>query len=139
MNIPNLKILDHTGDIGFELQARNMAELFSDAALGMAKLICPDFNGTGVFRSVLVNADDQEMLMVSWLSEINFFFQTEQYLPSKVKIIFMEKTSITAVLDGNMVQPGKTPVETDIKAVTYHMLYVRETDQGASARILFDI
>ncbi len=139
MKIPGLKIIDHTGDVGFGLQARDLGELFSRAGLGMAALVCPDFDGTGISRCVLVNADDVDMLMVSWLSEINYFFQTEQYLPSKVDIVNMEKTSMTAVLDGDMVRPSETPVETDIKAVTYHKLYVRETEHGWSARIIFDI
>jgi SHS2 domain-containing protein len=87
---------------------------------------------------IRVEGDDDEQLMVNWLSELNFLFQTRQFVPVK---IFVEMTAhnLAATVTGDTFDPQKHSVATEIKAITYHRLDVVSEENGWRAQILFDI
>jgi SHS2 domain-containing protein len=135
----DFEIFDHTADVGIRLRRNTREELFRDAALAMFSIMAPEsaFDAR-LTQKVRVEGDDDEQLMVNWLSELNFLFQTRQFLPVE---IFMEMTAhdLQATLKGDTVDPQKHIIVTEIKAITYHCLEVKKERGGWKAQILFDV
>jgi SHS2 domain-containing protein len=62
--------IEHTADIAIRIRGRDLAELFVNAAYGMAcQLSNPDAVKQTVERRIELDAYDAETLLVSWLGE----------------------------------------------------------------------
>jgi SHS2 domain-containing protein len=48
-------------------------------------------------------------------------------------------TSVRATARGEKIDPARHVIQTEIKAVTYHGLYVREVENGWEAQVIFDV
>jgi SHS2 domain-containing protein len=140
MDLPGVEIIDHTGDIGIRITAPSREKLFATAAKAMVQLILPS-RGTGPTeqRHYQATGDDDEQLLVNWLSEINFYFQTEQFLPCEILTLEMKDNSLEAGVTGNVISLEHDSIHTDIKAVTYHRISVKETHDLWTAQVIFDI
>ena len=135
----DIDFFEHTADVGFRLQRPTRELLFADAARGMFYLIAPDSEFSSEIRkSVSAQGDDDEQLFVNWLSELNVIFQTELFVPVEFDSIKMTADSISAQVSGERVNPEKHNIELEIKAVTYHKLYVKHENEW-KAQVIFDI
>lgn len=90
-------------------------------------------------RSVEAAGDDLEQLLVNWLSELNFLFQTEPFLLAEVISMQIDGLSVRAEIAGESRALREHEIGTEIKAVTYHKIYVRQTADGWEAQVIFDI
>jgi SHS2 domain-containing protein len=131
---------DHTGDLGIEVTAGTLARLFELAAQGMFGLLT-DVATIRDSKSVhiQVEASDRAALMVRWLSELNFVHLTEGLLFARFDLESIDDYHLDAVAWGEPFDPGRHPMHTEIKAVTFHDLLVEERNGGWHARIIFDI
>jgi SHS2 domain-containing protein len=135
----DIEFFDHTADIGFRLQRPSKRELFRDAALAMFHIIEPDTNYRDlVDYEITIENDDLEELMVNWLSDLNFYFQIEGYVPLNIRLIFAEH-GLTALIQGYAVNRSVHNSEIEIKAVTYHKIYVKQEADMWKMQIIFDI
>lgn len=134
----DFEIWEHTADVGIRLARRSRPQLFCDAGLAMFRLMIPEGDFTAASKEFLrIKGDDDEQLMVNWLSALNYLFQTRQFVPVVIKVKMTERL-LTAELLGDTFDPQRHQATTEIKAVTYHMLQVQR-QKGWSAQILFDI
>ncbi len=134
-----IEFFDHTADIGFRLQRPSKKELFRDAALAMFHVIEPDTRYRSlVDYEITVESQDLEELMVNWLSELNFYFQIEGYVPLNIRLTFAAN-GLTALIQGYVVNHAVHNSEVEIKAVTYHKIYVKQVDGLWKAQVIFDI
>ncbi len=136
-----LREIDHTGDIGIEVSAADLAQLFERAAWGMFSVLT---NLRSVrpraARAVTVEGTDREDLMVQWLSELNFLHVTQHVLFSKFSVDDLEDLRLSAMAWGEPIDPERHTVHTEIKAITYHQLAIREADDGEwHVQIIFDM
>jgi SHS2 domain-containing protein len=138
------KFKDHTADIAVDVEADNLSELYIGAAYAWHESIT-DTKIDGVLerKSVTLNEENIEILLVSILSELNFLFQTENWLLSSVKQIELNKKNdiwnLSVILLGSKFIRGELKLKTEIKAVTYHQMDIQEKKGKYSTRIVFDI
>jgi SHS2 domain-containing protein len=90
-------------------------------------------------RKIEVEAGDVEALLVAWLSELNFRCVTELELFCEFVIDAISPTSARATVRGEKIDPARHVIQTEIKAVTYHELFVREVEGGWEAQVIFDV
>jgi SHS2 domain-containing protein len=133
------EVIDHTADAGIRVEAASLPELFAEAAVGMFEIIC-DMEGVGTSYegNVRVEADSPEDLMHDWLAELLFIHETEDVLLSKFTVEH-RGNAVDARVIGQKIDPEKHLLKTEIKAVTYHMLTVREEGERWHANVLFDV
>lgn len=146
--MPIFEQLPHTADIKIRVFGKTKEELFKHALMGMFKviglhaigcikrgdiLLCPDLPKQ---HNVEVSSPDIESLMVDflsealWLSDVN----NEAYLDAQIHVF--SDTHIDATVLGVEVS-GFDVVE--IKAVTYHDLYIKQIGNIWQAELVFDI
>lgn len=137
---PRYSVMEHTADVGIIIDSATLPELFANAAYGMFDLIVGVDNiCAGEAMSVEVLADDYEELMVNWLSELLFMFETQELLCSEFEINAFGDCHLDAMVRGEQYSTERHPLTHLIKAVTYSGLRIEKQDSLYRARIVFDI
>lgn len=132
--------IDHTADVGYRLFAPNLAELFAVGGCALFDAMTElDSIQLQFEREIEVAADDVEALFVAWLAELNFYCITKFELYAEFKIAEISPTALRATVRGEKIDPARHVIQTEIKAVTYHELYVREMPNGWEAQVIFDV
>ena len=133
------EILEHTADAGVIARGADMKEAFANAAKGLFSLITElDDVAEVVHRDIAVAAPDRESLLVAWLNELIYLFDTENILLKRFDINRLDNTSLKARGYGEKVARGRHKLKLGVKATTYHMLKIDENN-GVSVQVLFDI
>jgi len=134
------EIIDHTADIGINAYGRTLKDLFSNAATALFSLISDTEQVQAIeTRTVSVSAPDRESLLVRWLNELIYLWDTEHLLLSRFKIARLTSHRLDAECSGERLDPSRHRVHRDVKAATYHMLQINRDSQGYQTRIIFDI
>ena len=134
------RILDHTGDIGIRVWGKTLPILFSHAGWAMfdlitfAKRIKPEKD-----REISVTAPDREALLVAWLGELLYTFETQNMVFSKFEIYKFSDTCLEARIWGEPFQETRHLLKLQIKAVTYHQLRIWQERGLWKAEVIFDI
>ena len=132
--------LDHTGDLGMRVFGADLHELFAHAAWGLFDLMTDaERIEPRISRDLSVEALDLEDLMVRWLGELLYAYDTDRFLTVNVDFHTLEPTRLHATLRGEPFDAARHPIDTEIKAVTYHQIAVERLDAGWQARVIFDI
>jgi SHS2 domain-containing protein len=137
---PKYQLIDHTADAGIKAYGSNLAELFSNAALGLFEIIANlDKVHLRTERVVHVKAPDREALLVNWLSELNYFFLTKREIYKEFQIDEITDTKLLARVKGEDLDFDRHEIYTEVKAVTYHKLSIKEIAQHWEAQVIFDL
>ena len=80
-----------------------------------------------------------EEILVYWLSELLYLFSTEGLIMDKADIQKLDSSCIQAEVTGKIFNPEFHRVKTEIKAVTFHELEVKDTGRGYEAQVIFDV
>lgn len=134
------RLIEHTADIGIEARGDSRQELFVAAACGLRDILLGGVNirhDTEV--SVEVQGADDGELLVNWLNEIIFLFDTKFLLPAAFAIERLEKNHLNARVTGATFDPALHSVEREVKAATYHQLFLEQRSGIWFARIFLDL
>jgi len=133
------EIIEHTSDIGIRAEGIELAQAFANAARGMFSLITDIEKVDEVlYRDVEVTAPDREALLVEWLNELIFLFDTEQLLLKRFYISELTDTRLKARCYGEKVDRSKHELRIGIKSATYHMVKI-EKNSNYQVQVLFDV
>ena len=135
----DFEIVDHTADVGIIAYGASMNQAFANAAKALFSLIAELDNVEEVLhRDIELLAPDQESLLVDWLNELIYLFDTENIIFKRFDIIELNDTQLKARSYGEKVDSLKHILKIGVKAATYHMLKVDKTN-GCKVQVLFDI
>jgi SHS2 domain-containing protein len=134
------EVFEHTADIGLNVYGSTLPELFIHAAQGMESLmVAPEQVQVRVNREIVVEGHDKISLLIAWLNELIFLFDTEYLLLHQFQIDVLTETQLKARASGEPYDAQRHDLSSAIKAVTWHEAVVEQTDDGYKARIIFDI
>jgi len=137
------RVLEHTADTGLVVEAASREELFAEALAGFTDTITVLAQvGAGEERSLAVEGASLEDLLVDWLGELLYRFETEGLLFRRAQVAIEGEPPdlrLRARAWGEAYDPARHPLKVLVKAVTYHALEVRLTDGVWRARVLLDI
>ncbi len=134
------EVFEHTADIGIHAYGSTLAELFVHAAQGMESLmVAPEQVRSLASREIAVEGHDSVSLLIAWLNELIFLFDTEYLLLRDFVIDSMSEAHLTARATGEPYDAQRHDLSSAIKAVTWHEAAVTRSNVGYKARIIFDI
>lgn len=134
------EVFEHTADIGLRVYGKTLPELFIHAAQGMESLlVAPEQVRGTVGRTITVEGHDHLSLLISWLNELIFLFDTEYLLFRDFEIDALSETRLTAHATGEPYDAQRHALSSAIKAVTWHDAHIEVTEDGYSTSIIFDI
>jgi len=135
----DFEIIDHTADVGIIAYGADMKQAFANAGRALFSLIT-ELDGVEevIHRDAELTATDEESLLVEWLNELIYQFDTEGVIFKRFDIIQLDNTRLKARGYGEKVDKSRHKLKIGVKAATYHMLKVDKGD-GCKVQVLFDI
>lgn len=134
------EVLDISGDVGIRAFGRSLEELFINSASGMYNLIT---NTEKVERKrnidIQLQSHSLDGLLVSWLNELIFQFDTYGFIGRDVKIKELSEYKLKASLSGEDFDETRHEKRLLVKAATYHQLRIEKVGGEWKAEIIFDI
>ena len=128
--------IEHTADIAIRVRGRDLAELFANAAYGMAcQLADPDAVTQTNEQQIELDAYDTESLLVSWLEELLYLGEREECIFAVFDVLQVSPTQLRATVRGGPVEEHGA----HIKAVTFNELEIVRTDAGYETTVVFDV
>jgi SHS2 domain-containing protein len=134
------EILDHTADIGIIIHGDNLKALFENAGEAFFNLIT-DLRKVKrrIERRVNIGGESLDRLMVDWLSELLYLHDVENLLFRGFKVDSVGEDGLRAIVKGELFQEGVHVIKTEVKAVTYHQIEVRQVNRGWRAQVILDL
>lgn len=133
--------IEHTADAGMRVRGNTLRDLFNHAAQGLFEMIAVvDTIDETLSIDVEIVAESVEMLFVKWLDELIFRHETEEIFFKRSNILNISSKELSAHVYGEPTNFDKHIVYTEIKAVTFHQLYVIQNPNGVwEAQVIFDL
>ena len=135
------ELIDHTADVGVKAYGKSLPEAFENAAKGMFDIITDssEIESIGQF-DINLEAPNIEQLLVDWLSELLYLHSAQNLVFGFFKIMEFDdkKSSLQGRVFGEKLNISKHKIGSEIKAVTYHMLEVKNK-KPFHVQVLFDI
>jgi SHS2 domain-containing protein len=137
------EFFDHTGDIAVSLRGPTLPQLFGAAATAFTDSITTiDRVEPKRPEEVDLDAPELDLLLVDFLSELLYRFDTRGWLTRYAELDLTEKDggwSLQGTLRGERLEPERHDVKLLVKGVTYHGLHVRRVAGEWTAKVVFDI
>ncbi|MBI4344439.1 MAG: archease [Euryarchaeota archaeon] len=129
-------------DVAFEAWGRDLGELFEAAALATFEVMV-DLEGveSKVVKEIELENEEMDRLLYDWLSELVYLKDAEAMLFSRfqVRIKGDGRYRLRAEAMGEEIDQARHRLRADVKAVTYHLFYLKKTEEGYRARVVLDI
>lgn len=134
------RTIEHTADIGIEVEAEDLPTLFAGAASCMFGLVVD----TGTVRpeesvDVRLEGADLQELLFKWLNELIYILDARSLLLSRFAVERIGEDGLEATVLGERVDPGRHEIREEIKAATYHEMVVENRGDRWFARVILDV
>ena len=127
--------IEHTADWEIKVWAPDLPSLLVSAAQGMYQLSNTVLaEGPRVVRDFEICFDDQESLLVDFLSELLFLGEQQRVAFDDYLFEFRDQVIKVQVCGAPIDQQAK-----EIKAVTYHGMKILEKEGSLEVNIVFDV
>jgi len=134
------RFIDHTGDLGIEVYGQSLKELFENAGQAFFLVITDSSRvQQKVERVITLPFEDLGTLMVDWLGQLLYLHDVDGILFCQFEVKKIEAGSFVASAWGEFFQEGRHVIRTEVKAVTFHQLEVRERRGRWHARVILDL
>jgi SHS2 domain-containing protein len=140
MSEAGFRVIDHTADAGIEAWGPDLPALFTNAALAVMTIyLDPGTIRTTREIKVHLAGDGLAELMVSWLNELIYLFDSEQLLLREFSFSNLDTGGVEATCRGERADRERHQLHTGIKAATYHELKLLNVDGTWHATVYLDL
>lgn len=129
-------------DVALDVDGHDLDDLFATAARALADLMVdPATLGSDQTREIALSAPRLDLLLFDWLSELIYLKDAQgQVFPEvAVHVVDGEPARLDARLRGGRIDPARTALRADPKAVTFHQFALERRGAGWRARIVIDV
>lgn len=132
--------IEHTADLGMEIEAADLPGLFASGAEALYSLIA-DRSGIEEREeiSVVATGDDWEELFHAWLRELLAQFNLKGFVGGRCEITSLAPGRAEGRINGESLDLKRHRFYTEIKGVTYHGFRVWQEGGTWRARVIFDV
>ncbi|MFQ5903708.1 MAG: archease [Candidatus Binatia bacterium] len=132
--------IEHTADLGIEVEATDLPSLFASAGEALYGLIA-DPSGMELKEELEISAAGEgwEELFHSWLCELLAQFNLKGFVGKRCEVIRLEPGCVDARVQGEILDLDRHRFHTEIKGVTYHGLKIWQKNSTWHARVIFDV
>lgn len=140
VSVPGFQQIPHPSDIGLEAFGKNLEQAFEQAAAGLFSLM----TGAGQIKiketkKIKVTGADEKELLVNWLNELIFLFETQHWIPGRFFVKITAPFSLTAEIGGEKIDSRRHKFVLEIKAATYNKLAIKKEKDCTWVRVVFDV
>jgi len=146
MNLPikkNYTFLEHMVDAFIEAHGKNLEEAFESAGMALVDtMIHIEKVDEKIKEHIIVNGWDLKSLLYNWLEDLLIKVTSEGKVYSSFKVKISKREGIyelEAIAKGENLDIGKHEPKIEVKAVTYHMMEIKQNRKGVTLRFLLDL
>ena len=128
-------------DSAFEAEAESLEDLFRTCAIALFDVMADTSTIESKSKEdVELVSDNLDELLFDWLAELIYLKDSKSMLFGRfeVKIEQADGFKLTASAWGESADQKKHKVRVDVKAVTYHLLEVKQVDSKWMAKVVLD-
>jgi len=137
------KFIDHTADIACEVSGDTLEELFTASVEAWRSSVVEDTKyREREIKKFKLKASSKEQLLVDFISEINYYLFTHNWLFNLVVELEIKQKNNNWILStkiGGMSVSQDVEIKQEIKAVTFHQMNIEKRDNKYCTLIVFDI
>jgi SHS2 domain-containing protein len=129
-------------DCAVRIEADDLDDLFETGAAALVDLMVDPATVTrSVERRIDLTAPRVDLLFYDWLSELIFRKDRDRevYPETRVRVTGPGPVTLQARVRGGMIDPPRTGLRADAKAVTFHRFSVEPAGAGWRAEVVIDI
>jgi len=135
--------VEHPSDIGFRAYGHNLAEAFENAALALFEIMV-DTSKVEPLEKVDIDlgAEDEKALLYDWLDRLIYFHDSRNLVLSRFSVKITRTPNglkLSARAWGEAFDPGKHPERAAVKAMTYHMMEIKQEPRKCYVQAVVDI
>lgn len=134
-------LIEHTADIGARIYGRDLNQLFCNAATALFSLLV-DLKKESIPSipiNIELNGESLEDLLVKWLAELLYYFETRHLVLSHFWIDDLTDKKLVGGAKGVKFDSLRHRYKEVIKGVSYHSLEIKKTNDGLETTVIFDI
>ncbi len=151
------RVFDHTADLGLRVEAHSREALFEEAGRAFTALIVEEPHASVRERQrvdVALTASDPADLLFDWLHALLVAFEVRHLLLVRFAVRLVELAEPGGVVAredregglrlrasawGERVDPARHRLVREVKAITYHGLWLRPEGAGWAAEVIVDV
>lgn len=134
--------IEHTADIGMRVWGKDLKDLFENSAQVMFGLLI-EHKGNAICRAeekeINIAAVDKESLLHDWLAELLSLYEAKRVVFERFDIKKINEKALKATLYAVPLTCKNHTIKTEIKAVTYHKLFIGGNKGRLKAEVIFDV
>lgn len=136
--------VDHPADVGFRAYGTNLEEAFENAALALSEIMADTEKVKSEMDfSIDIEAEDLEALLFDWLDHFLYLMDTERFISSRFEVKNIrsedEGFSLSGRAWGEKYDSNRHGPGSGVKAITYHMMEIEETEDGYVVQVVVDV
>ena len=133
------KFLEHTADIKFQAFGKSIEEMFGNSALAMFNSMYDGKVKDKKKLKVKAKGKDFESLLYNFLEELLVLFDGEGFFLSKEGKMKIDKKKF--LLEAEVVgdDAKNYTFDIDVKAITYHQMFVKQEKGGWICQVVVDV
>ncbi len=145
---PGVREVDHTADMGIEIEGPTREAIFRRAAHGMFALMLDEEPGLSSKETwsadarahdahhIALRARTVDTLLARWLQELLYLYDAQRLVPTRFEFESLSDTHLVARVGLHRFE--EAPAR-ELKGVTYHDLEVLPVGDEWRARVIFDV
>ena len=138
------ELIPHTADMGIRLTNKTIKGLFNDAAFALFDILTHIEKVKPILqRRIFVEAINYDELLNEFLNKLLMEVMVKNNLLNKVKVLSIDegckRIALSAIIYGEPYDAKRHKIKTEIKAVTFHNLFVKKVKLGYQAEVIFDV
>lgn len=132
------RYLDHTADLGLEITAPSLPELFRDTGRAIFETQVAGPVAADQDLALELSADSPEDLLLDWCRELLYNFSARGFVP-QIYDLTIAGLTLKARIKGGIFDPKRNRVKLEIKNPTYHKLKVEKLAGAYRATLVLDV
>lgn len=135
-----VRFIEHTADIGLEVEAPSLEECFARGAAGLFSSFAEEGPASGEERTITVSlsATSLEELLVLWLEELIYRADADHLAFTAFKVDAVNDISLVGQAAAR-VAGSQEMAEPPVKGVTRHDLWVHKDGDTWRAHVILDV
>ncbi|MGH7563115.1 MAG: archease [Gemmatimonadota bacterium] len=134
--------IDHTADIGLDLEGKTPEAILEAAQRGLMCLLLADVSDlvADEERRITIEAPDLPDLLKAWCEALYRLLEEEGFVALESDVRTADPAASRAIVRGTVPSRERIASASELKAVTYHQLtFERDGDGNWRARVIFDV
>jgi len=134
------RITKHQNELAVRITGTSQAELFVNSGLALFDVMA-DVEKIEIKEHLPLEVEgaDRDELIVNWLRELLYLYQSGGYLLKDFKITEVKDTIVKAEVGGEKIDPDRHEIKQEIATVAEHKSRMQKTGNQWIAQVIFEL